>query len=124
MSAAASVRASVSEARSRWNVSRWAVFGPTPGSRAKDSISRATGSMSGLDTRGLHPREAQPAGDGGHLLLGELASGAQRIVDRGDHEVLEHVDVVGVDDRGIDGHAHELLLAGDRRTDDAATRRP
>ncbi len=76
MSAAASVRASASGARSRWKVSRWAVFGPIPGRRANDSMSRATGSMTGLATVGadLHPGQAKPAGDGGHLLLGELAS--------------------------------------------------
>ncbi len=74
MSAAASVRASDSWARSRWNVRRWAVFGPIPGRRANDSMRRATGSMTGLATVGcgLHPGQAKPTGDGGHLLLGQF----------------------------------------------------
>ena len=40
-------------------VSRCAVFGPIPGRRANDSISRATGSMTGLATAG---RPTCPAG--------------------------------------------------------------
>src|SRR5206468_2781853 len=124
ISAAARVRASVSDARSRWNVRRWAVFGPMPGSRANDSISRATGSMSGLATgRGLHPRQAKPAGHRGHLLLREGPCGPKRVVDGRDHEVLEHVDVGRVDHRRVDGDTHELLLAGDCGADDAAARR-
>ena len=50
-SAAASVRASPSGARSRWKVSRWAVLGPMPGRRENASMRRATGSTS-ADTRG------------------------------------------------------------------------
>ncbi len=49
--------------------------------------------------------------------------GPQRVVDRGHDEVLEHLDVVGVDRRRVDRDADELLLAGDRRADDAAAGR-
>ena len=56
----------------------------------------------GLDERAWprrrsHPRDAQAAGHRGHLLLGQLARGAEGVVDGGDDEVLEHLDVVGVD---------------------------
>src|SRR6187401_2118897 len=98
-SAAARLRASASGARSRWYVRRWAVFGPMPGRRANDSMRRATGSMRGVATLGSHPRDAQAAGHRGHLLLGDLARRAQRVVDGADDEVLEHLDVVRVDRR-------------------------
>ena len=62
----------------------------------------------GLDDGVGHGRTAQPrpgifrpAGDRAHLLLGELGRGLERVVDRGDDEVLEHLDVLGVD-RGRD----------------------
>ena len=126
MRAAASVRASESWARSRWKVSRWAVFGPMPGRRANDSIRRATGSMMGLTMGGWAyiPRQAKPTGHGGHLLLGQLAGRAEGVVDRGHDEVLEHLDIVRVDRRRVDGDADQLLLAGHGRAHDAAARRP
>src|SRR6186997_644822 len=81
-SAAASVLASASGARRRWYVRRWAVFGPTPGSRAKASISRATGSISGVGTRReSHAGELQAAGDRRHPLFGDPAGVAERVVD-------------------------------------------
>src|SRR5688572_31333545 len=91
-SAAASVRASASGARSRWYVNRCAVFGPMPGRRANDSMSRATGSMRGVATRGSHPRDLETAGHGSHLLFGHLARRAQGVVHGGHHQVLEHLD--------------------------------
>src|SRR4029079_2761335 len=94
-----------------------------PGRRANDSMSLATGSMRGVATRRSHPRDAQAAGHGRHLLFGEVASRSQRVFDRGDDQVLEHLDIFGVDDRWVDGDADQLLLAGDGRTDDAATSR-
>src|SRR6187402_751427 len=85
--AAASVRASASGARSRWKVSRWAVFGPIPGRRANASMTAFV-----MQSR-LQPRDPQAAGDRGHLLFGDLARSAQGVVDRRDDQVLEHVDV-------------------------------
>ena len=78
-----------------------------PGDRFDDGAGHAR--------RGLHPGQAEAAGHGCHLLLGQLARRAERVVDRGDDEVLEHLDVVRVDRRRIDRDADELLLAGDRR---------
>src|SRR4051794_24578564 len=92
-SAAASVRASASGARSRWYVRRWAVLGPIPGRRANASMRRATGSMTGVGIRApLHPRDAQTAGHAGHLLFRDLARRAKGIVDCRQDQVLEHVD--------------------------------
>src|SRR5690349_6063743 len=122
-SAAASVRASASGARSRWYVSRCAVFGPTPGSLANASISRATGSIRVEPTKlRLQPGDPEAARDGRHLLLGEPARGGQGIVHRGDDEVLEHVDVGRIDRRRVDRNRDELLLARDDGLHDATTR--
>src|SRR6476469_8907522 len=122
-SAAARVRASSSAALRRWYVRRWAVFGPIPGKRANESMSRATGSMRGVATRRSHPRDAQTAGHGGHLLLGEFTRGTQGVVDRRDDEVLEHLDIGRVHGAGIDRDAHDFLLARDRCADDTAAGR-
>src|SRR5262245_30873715 len=122
--AAASVRASASGARSKWYVRRWAVLGPTPGSRANASMRRATGSISGVGTRRRsHARDAEPAGHGRHLLLGDAPGVAERVVDGGDDQVLEHLDISRVDRVGIDRHRDQLLLARDDRGDDAAAGR-
>src|SRR3954470_1019607 len=85
-SAAASVRASASGARSRWYVRRCAVLGPIPGRRANDSMSRATGSMTAEVTGwsaspSAQARDLEPARDRGHLLGRDLLRGAQRVVD-------------------------------------------
>src|SRR5829696_2914361 len=114
-SAEASARASVSGARRRWYVSRWAVFGPMPGRRLNASISFATGSMSGVATRvgrsaSEEAAEAAEPIEGlhrAHLLLGQAAGVVERLVDRDDHEVLEHLDVVGIDGRLIDADRDE-----------------
>src|SRR3954447_22004560 len=96
------------------------------GRRANDWMRRATGSMTGLATTGvdLHPWQAQAAGHRGHLLFGELLRGAESVVDGGHDQVLEHLDVVGIDCGWVDRDADELLLAGHRRANDAAARGP
>ncbi len=81
----------------------------------------------GLDEGRGHASITSPgceaAGHGRHLLLGQLARRAQRVVDRRDDEVLEHLDVVGVDRRRVDGDAHQLLLPGHGRAHDATAGR-
>ena len=79
-----------------------------------------TGSM-GVWPRADHiPGMPEAAGHRGHLFLGQLARRAQRIVDGGDDQVLQHLDVGGIDGGRVDRDAHELTLAGHGRADDAA----
>src|SRR5512137_2686326 len=59
----------------------------------------------------LHSRQLHPAGQAADLFLDRLVHLAARFVDRGEHEVLEHLDVVLVDDLGVDLQAADLLLA-------------
>ena len=64
------------------------------------------------------------AGDAAHLLGREVLSTAQAVADRGEHEVFEHLDVVGVDDLGRDPHRLHLARAGDDHLHHPPTRRP
>src|SRR6185503_9600899 len=130
-SADASARASPSGARRMWKVSRCAVFGPIPGRRLNASISFSTGSMSSVATVrdpgwvGSAPEQPAQAAQGlhrAHLLLRQAAGRVERLVDRGGDEVLEHLDVIGVDRRGVDRHRDERLLPGGNRADDPAAR--
>ncbi len=99
-------------------------LGPDPGQARERFDEPGDGSMTGLTTRAVPTSPAaEPAGDRAHLLLGELARCAQGVVDRGDDEVLEHLDVVRIDGRRVDGHADQFLLAGDRGLDHAAAGR-
>src|SRR5439155_147621 len=61
----------------------------------------------------LHPQAGnlEPAGEPAELLLHELARLPQRLVARGKHEVLQHLDVVAVHHLGIDLDRDDLLLA-------------
>src|SRR5439155_7744195 len=100
-----------------------------PGRRLNASISFATGSMSRVATRARRSAAEQPAQaterlHRAHLLLGQAARGIERFVDRGGHEVLEHLDVIGIDGRRIDGHRHQRLLAGDNGAHHPAAGRP
>src|SRR5215216_2347999 len=56
--------------------------------------------------------EIEPAGDTAHPLGLELLCASHRFADRRDHEVLEHLDVVGVDHVARDPHG--LDVAGAR----------
>src|SRR5215213_650869 len=47
---------------------------------------------------------AQAAGNARHLLGGDVAHLAEAVVDGGRNEVLQHLDVVGIDGRRIDRH--------------------
>src|SRR3989304_381383 len=108
----ASSRTSSTGRLSRKNVIRWAVLGPTPGRRWSASMSRATGS--GEDaTLALpaEPGDLDPAGQLAQLLLHQLARLPERLVARGEHQVLEHLGVVLVDDLGVDLDRQDLLLA-------------
>ncbi len=78
-----------------------------PGSRLNASISFATGSMSRVATRSVGQRPRRPPSPPqrlhrAHLLLGQPARRVEGLVDRGGHQVLEHLDVVGVDSGRVD----------------------
>src|SRR5256885_10668771 len=61
----------------------------------------------------LHAKtgDLETAGQLAELLLDELARFPERLVARGEHQILEHLGVVLVDDLGIDLDRGELLLA-------------
>src|SRR5919198_2380676 len=67
--------------------------------------------------------ELEPAGELAELLLHELARLPERLVAGGEHEILEHLDVVAVHDLGIDLDRHDLLLAVRLDRHHAAARR-
>ena len=81
---------------------RCADFGPTPGRRPSSSISAWTGAAYGLVTRqpSSPPRlaEVEAAGDAAEALALHLLGAAQAVAHRREHEVFEHLDVVGIDD--------------------------
>src|SRR5688572_2462237 len=98
-----------------WKAIRWALFGPTPGSRPNSSIR----SWMAPSYTGSEPRKGQAAGGRTHLLLGELTLRLGRVVDRGEHQVLEGLDIIRVDGLGIDPHRLELTQPGDHHGDEA-----
>ena len=93
---------------SRWKARRWAVLGPMPGRRWSASISRATAGGCAA-TRPLHEPGQLPAqapGDAGHLARHQLAGLPERLVGRGEDQVLQHLRIVG---------RHHLAVDPDRR---------
>src|SRR5689334_6578274 len=123
-SACASASARCRSARSMWNASRCAVFGPTPGSRESSLISLSSGSGScGTRASLLLQQAGWQAHAGGqrlHALRRVLLRLLERLVDRRDHEILEDLDVFGC--ARIDGDRHELLRTGHHRLHGAAAR--
>src|SRR5947209_6291581 len=127
MRTAASRSTSVSSAASRWKAMRWALFGPTPGSRPSSSI-RSWTAPSYIE--GLQPRQAETAEavtepahaarDRAHLLGGQFLDRPLRIAHGCDHEVLQRLDVVGVDRLRVDGQRRQLTPAGEGRGDHPA----
>ena len=111
MSAAASVRASASGRAEQVVGQALGGLRPDPGQPRE----RLDQPGDRLDERGghgsrSHPRQAKAAGHGRHLLLGQVARHAQRLVDRGKDEVLQHLDVVRVDRRRVDRDADSSCL--------------
>ena len=64
-----------------------------------------------------HARDVEAAGDGAHLLVGELVDAADGLVDGSHDHVLQHIDVLGIEGIGIDGEVDELHLAVDGHLD-------
>src|SRR4029079_6498261 len=91
----------------RCSAERRAERGPRPGSRARSWTSR---SISGPATAPMllaeQPRrQAEPAGERLHLLLHGGLRLAAGITERGHEQVLEHLALFGLHQRGIDLHA-------------------
>src|SRR5215211_7124264 len=133
-SAATSRPTSALSAASRWKAMRWALFGPTPGSRPSSSMrswtapsytwgSSSSGRSSGNGGRRSEAGQTHAAGQRAHPLGGELVDGALGVADGGHDEVLQGFEVVGVDGGRGDGQRGELAAAGHRRRDQAAAGR-
>src|SRR4051794_30979233 len=108
--AATSRPTSALSAASRWKAMRWALLGPTPGSRPSSSMRSWTapsytvgflgfGSCGegGSEARQAQAAAAEAAGQRTHAAGGELVGGALGVADGGDDEVLQRLDVVRVD---------------------------
>src|SRR5215212_8655175 len=95
--ASASAWASSASARRIWNARRWAVRCPIPGSLPSSVIRRWTGGAykKGSEARQAQRPEVHAAGEPAELALLELLGGAQRLVDGGQHHVLEQLGIVG-----------------------------
>src|SRR5256885_11048892 len=100
---------STGSAASRWNAIRWALFGPIPGSRPSSSMRSWMAPSYIGDYSRLHARQAEAAtervetaAERTHLLGGELLGVVAGVAYRGDHQVGEGLDVVGIDDLGVD----------------------
>src|SRR3954454_24734673 len=91
-SAVASRLTSAGSADRTWKAIRWALFGPTPGSRPSSSIR----SWMAPSYTGSEPREGQTTGGRAHLFLGELPLRLGRVVDRREHQILQRLDVLRV----------------------------
>src|SRR4051812_31417086 len=105
---------------------RWADFGPTPGRRPNSSIRSWTGPaymamvVSAAEQAAeatTEPAKPAEASEGG---LVDLVRPGHGVAHRRQHEVLQHLDVRRVDDRGVDGDPLELHPAGDLDLDHAA----
>src|SRR5437588_4992361 len=103
---------------------RWADFGPTPGSRPSSSMSSWTGpAYTPRPPASLTEQAAEAAEiEATHRLLRQGLGPAHGVMDGGEDEILEHLDVVGVDRGGIDRHRLELHGAGHPHLDGAAAR--
>src|SRR4029078_865376 len=99
---------SVGSAESTWNAMRWALLGPTPGSRpsssmrswiapsypvrpARDAKAQCAALGGALDGKA---HAAETAGERTHLLLGQLAHLVGGVGERGGHQVLQRLHVV------------------------------
>src|SRR4051812_10266050 len=120
VSAWTSRRTSTMSAASRWNAMRWALLGPTPGSRPSSSIRSWTAPSYTSEARQAHATHAR--GERAELVLRHRLGLGRRVTNRGDDEVLQRLDVVGVDDRGRELDAQQLAGAGDGRLGQPAGR--
>src|SRR5215210_7776830 len=123
--AATSRLTSADSAASRWKAMRCALLGPTPGSRPSSSmrswtapsytvllrVGRRCAAPGGSEAGQTQPA-AEAARDGAHRGGGELVHGPLGVPQRGDDQVLQGLDVVGVDGGRGDGEGDDVTVAG------------
>ena len=100
---------------------RCALLGPTPGSWPSSSMRSWTAPsyMRGDYIPG-RPRPPSPPASGPIVVCCSSGGVARRVADRGDDEVLEALDVVGVDRLRVDLERHDVAGAGDDGGDEPA----
>src|SRR5204862_6440092 len=101
----ASRAASSLDSLSRWKAMRCADLGPTPGRRPSSSMRSWTGPAYKVRGRAsaAGSAAAEQAAKIAHGLLVQLAHRGDRVSDGGQDQVLEHLDVGGVDHFRVDG---------------------
>src|SRR3954466_12653440 len=109
----------------RWKARRCALLAPMPGSRWSSATSAWSDSGRAIEEGGtgrerLEAGQAHAAEQAAHLLLHVLVCLLLRVDERGDDHVLQDLDVVLVDDLGIDLQRLHLLQAVDHDGDRAA----
>src|SRR3954447_17196808 len=93
---------------------RCALLGPIPGSRPSSSIRSWTGPsyIAGRSVHARQPEAGKAATERTHPCGLQVGGLTRRVVDCGDNEVFERLDVVAVDDAGVDAHRHHLTGPG------------
>src|SRR3984957_17085519 len=94
---------------------RCALLGAIPGSLPSSSIRSWTGPSN------TQRAAAHATGQRTQLLLGQGSDLLCGVTERADKQVLQRLDVVGVDDLGIDLHRDDLAVALDGDLDQTAT---
>src|SRR3954453_12401718 len=111
LSMAARRMTSSGSAARMWKASRWALFGPIPGSRPSSSIRSWIGPSYMAAVRNgsegkagdAAAQTAGTAGDRAELLFLQLGGVRVGVADRGDDQVGERLHVVRVDRLRVDG---------------------
>src|SRR6185437_10624967 len=96
---------------------RWALFGPIPGSLPSSSIRSWTGPSN------TQCAAAHATGQRTELFLRQGRDLCGGVTERADQQILQRLDVVRVDDLGIDLHRDDLAAALDGDLDQVAARR-
>src|ERR1700710_2668903 len=86
---------------------RWALFGPIPGSLPSSSIRSWTGPSN------TQCAAAHATGQRSELFLRERGDLLGGVSERTDEQVLQRLDIVRVDDLGVDLHRNDLAAALD-----------
>src|SRR5690606_38185409 len=129
--ASASGSSNTSRRRTIASTARLAERGPSPGSLAIRAISRSISGPAPAFTTGnavcsegqLHAgRQREPFGDLGEFLLGPRLRSFRRLLDRGDDQVLDHLALLGLEERGIDREPAQLALGRGHRLHEAGAR--
>src|SRR3954464_12733989 len=133
-STCASRRTSTGSLASRWKAMRCALLGPTPGSRPSSSIRSWTAPSYtvvplcslAVVSRRVRSETWQPGPpaeaprEGTHGAGGQLVGRMLGVPDGGDDEVLQRLEVVGIDGGRRDRERGQLAVAGHRARHQAA----